>query len=97
MQIKPRKTYRIKGNSKYFKKKYGTSNPLIKIENTDYVVFGGSWAFQNGNPACMLYGMRSAEDDLPSDIIDKQATWYGKVHGLGELVHKSELAEVKKK
>ena len=32
MKIEKNKEYRIKGKSRYFKNKYGTSNPIIRIE-----------------------------------------------------------------
>jgi len=91
--IKKNKVYRIKGESKYFKEKYGTSNPEIRIEDTDKEVFGGSWGDQQGNPACMLFGIRSGmenpkEGGILSDV------WYGKVQGFGELVYGCELEEV---
>jgi len=35
MNIQKNKEYRIKGNSNYFKKKYGTSNPVIRVEDRD--------------------------------------------------------------
>ena len=35
MEIKRGGKYRIKGKSEYFKDKYGTSNPIIVIEDTD--------------------------------------------------------------
>jgi hypothetical protein len=92
--IKKNTRYRIRGNSEYFKGKYGTSNPEILIEDDDYTVFGGSWAFQQGNPACLLYAMRSVKDQLPRDIIEHNTVFYGKVGHLGELVHKIELEEI---
>jgi len=79
------KTYRIKGDSDYFKDKYGTPNPDIRIEGTDTEVFGGSWGDQNGNPACILYAIRSVGVPLSGQV------YYGKINGLGELVHESEL------
>ena len=84
-----RKKYRIKGNSQYFKKKYGTSNPIIQIEGTDEEVFGGRWAFQNGNPACLIFGIRTAMEEVGDNKV-----YYGKIEGFGELVDESELEEV---
>lgn len=48
---------------------------------------GGSWMFADGNPACLIYAMRSAGAGLPTD----NEVVYGKVDGLGHLVHVSEL------
>lgn len=88
MNIQKNKDYRVKGNSPYFKKKYGTSNPVIRIEDKDAVVFGGSWEHQNGNPACLIFAMRAGTDSIRTGDV-----WYGKIDGLGELVDSSELEE----
>ena len=59
--IEKDKSYRIKGESEYFKKKYGTCNPIIEIEDKDTeskrIVLSGwqslstkqSWKKSNGN------------------------------------------------
>jgi hypothetical protein len=93
--IEKNKTYKIKGNSGYFKDKYGTSNPTIIIEDTWMNVGGKSWMCSDGNPACMLYGMRAGMEHLPTD----NNVYYGKIQrgkagALGELVHESELEAV---
>jgi len=95
MVIVKDKKYRIKGSSKYFKEKYGTANPVIRIEDTDKNVFGGSWMIQYGNPTCLLYAMRAGTSELPI----AGEVYYGKVYlksgaGLGELVHETELEEI---
>lgn len=89
--------YRIKGDSKYFKDKYGTSNPVITIEDDHEKVFGKWWGFMNGNPACLLYAVRSPVDNLPMDNAGTGKVFYGHVGKLelGELVHISELEEIK--
>ena len=89
--IKKNQSYAIRGSSKYFLKKYGTYNPTIIIEDKDSVIFGGSWMNQNGNPTCLLYAARSGIEGLPLS----GNVYYGKIEGLGELVHESELLEVK--
>jgi len=100
MSIEKDKEYQIKGKSEYFKNKYGVFNPIIKIEDTDKVVFGGSWGVQNGNPACMLFGMRMGLEGIqyPGKV------YYGKIRinpnekqgpSLGELVCEAELEEIK--
>lgn len=87
--IESGKQYRIKGESTYFLKKYGTSNPDIVVEETDRQVFGKSWGFVDGNPACLIYATRSAFENLPNDDV-----YYGHiVGGFGELVHESELQQ----
>lgn len=94
MKIEKGKTYRIKGNSEYFKDKYGTANPMIEIEDTDENVFGGSWEWQAGNPACMLFGMRCGMEGVEPG----SKVWYGKIGDptlkgarMGELVSEKEL------
>lgn len=49
-------------------------------------VYGLSWMFSNGNPACMAYAIRSAgKVPVDNDVL------YGKVGGFGFLFHISEL------
>lgn len=81
--------YTIKGKSKYFKDKYGTYNPLIIIEDKDTVLWTGGWGVQTGNPACMLFAIRSGCEHLPWN----GQVWYGHIGHLGELVHESELED----
>lgn len=50
-------------------------------------VAGKSWMDCNGNPACLIYAMRSGFDGLPTD----DQVLYGKIDGLGHLVHMSEI------
>lgn len=90
MRIKKGKTYKIRGNSLYFEKKYGTSNPEIEIEDTAMNVWGKSWQVMIGNSTAMLYGMRAGMEDLPTD----DDVYYGKIGVLAELVHESELVEI---
>lgn len=90
MNIVNGETYRIKGESEYLKKKYG-EHPLFRVEGTDREVFGGSWGGQNNNIACMLYGIRSGSEGLPFG----GTVYYGKIGILGELIHETELEEVK--
>ena len=82
--IETGKTYRVKGESKYFSRKYGTPNPEILIEcPLDY---HGEY-----NPASFLYIGRMLAEGLPTD----GKTYYGHIDGLGEFVHKVELELVK--
>ncbi|MCP3682171.1 MAG: hypothetical protein GY861_05710 [bacterium] len=82
--------FKIKGNSKYFARKYNTPNPEIDIEDTDINIWGTSWKDQGGNMACMLYATRTKSEGIPLT----GTTYYGKVQGMGELVHESELEEL---
>jgi len=50
---------------------------------------GGSWMFADGNPAAMVYGIRSGVTGLPLD----DEVVYGKVGLFGHLVHVSEIQE----
>jgi hypothetical protein len=84
------KCYRIKGNSPYFRRKYGTPNPIIRIEAEDTEMWAGGWGYQEINPTCLLYGKRFMEENLP--ITGK--VYYGHIREeVGELVHESELGE----
>ena len=90
MKVEKNKEYRIKGKSPYFKGKYGTANPNITIEDKDTALWSRGWGMQDGNPACMLFGMRSGMEGLPWGGV----VYYGKIGGFGELVHETELEEV---
>lgn len=59
----------------------------IEIEGLWKDVSGQSWMFSTGNPSCIEYAIRAAVDKLPTD--DK--VYYGKIDGLGKLVHESEI------
>ena len=48
---------------------------------------GRSWMFSDGNPAAMVYALRSGLAGLPTD----DEVVYGKVGPFGHLVHVSEL------
>lgn len=50
-------------------------------------VTGKSWMFSDGNPAAMIYGIRSGMEGLPTD----DEVLYGKVDGQGILLHVSEI------
>lgn len=51
---------------------------------------GGSWMNANGNFAAMKYAMRAGMTGM--DVDDEVV--YGKISGLGHLVHVSELGDV---
>lgn len=48
-----------------------------------------SWMYADGNPACLIYAIRAATNNLPED----DNVLYGKIGCLGHLVHVSELGE----
>lgn len=85
------KTCRIKAPSDYFHGKYGDPRPTIIIEDVDVAVFGVPWDMAEGNPAAILYGLRVLRGEVPKE----GKVYYGKINGLGELVHELELEEVK--
>lgn len=80
------KTVKIKPGVEHFQvENFGGSD--FKLEDWWDRVAEKSWMFCDGNPACMIYGLRSGMAGLPTD----NEVVYGKVGGLGHLVHVSEL------
>lgn len=60
----------------------------LRLEDWQDRVFGKSWMACDGNPACMVYGLRSGFNGLPLD----NEVVYGKFEdGRGGIVHVSEL------
>jgi len=72
---------------------YHLNGRLYTIEDWWENLGMGYWMDCNGNFACMKYGLRAGVSDLP---IDNEVV-YGKVNGLGYLIHVSELGEVVEK
>jgi hypothetical protein len=73
-------------------KLYGASEHQVHtfhVEDWWDKMTGGSWMDANGNPAAMNYAIRSGFAGLPLD----NEVLYGKVGGLGYLVHVSEIQE----
>jgi len=59
-----------------------------RVEDWWQNVAGKSWMFCDGNPACLKYAMRiGLKDPVPTD----NEVLYGKIGGLGELIHLTEL------
>lgn len=69
----------------------GGETIAIQIEDWWDRVAGSSWMWAQGNPACMIYAIRTgfADGDIPID----DEVLYGKIDGLGYLVHVSEIEE----
>lgn len=63
----------------------------ISIEDWWDRVAGKSWMNCNGNPACLNYAMRTGFSKLSIPTNDEVV--YGKINGLGHLVHVNELQE----
>ncbi len=61
----------------------------IDIEDWWQNVAGKSWQICSGNPACINYAVRTGLSDvsIPTD----NEVLYGKIDGLGHLVHISEI------
>lgn len=53
---------------------------------------GVSWAYSQGNPAAIIYAIRAGQNGLPWD----DEVVYGKIDGMGHLVHTSELLDALK-
>lgn len=70
---------------------YDTFNEMeFKVEDWWDRVYGFSWKFANGNPACLIYAMRSGFSEVPIPHDDE--VLYGHTQdGLGHLVHISEI------
>ncbi|MBA7619935.1 MAG: hypothetical protein GH143_06560 [Calditrichaeota bacterium] len=92
--------YKLRGNSDYFREKYGTSNPHYMISGEDIEAWEGGWRASN-TPGCTIYGWRNGVELLPTE----GKVYYGHVicgpitpdsHPilLGEVVHESELEPV---
>jgi hypothetical protein len=100
MIIKKNKKYRIKTKSEVFKNKYGNESPYIIIEDRDVVVFGDSWEKRKYVPAILAFMMRQSIDNI-YNLQGNNKAYYGKIFtddinfGIGELVFKSELEEMK--
>lgn len=69
-------------------KKFGGSK--IRIEDWWDRVSGNSWKFAQGNPACLIYAMRTGFTKTPPPTPDDDVL-YGKIDRLGYLVHISEI------
>jgi hypothetical protein len=75
------------------------NHPQYDLNGADYIiedwqdrVMGQSWMFCSENPVCLIYAMRSAFSDLPTD----DNVLYGKVNGLGHIIHISEIEDYDK-
>lgn len=77
--------------AKEVKTNFGTLPVGFEFQVEDYWdrITGGSWMDAEGNPAALVYAMRSAFAGLPTD----DEVLYGKAKGLGVLVHVSEIAD----
>lgn len=72
----------------------GTKHPQYEVGGADFLledwwdrVTGRSWMDANGNPAAMIYAIRSGSSGLPlnNEVV------YGKIDGMGCIFHVTEL------
>ena len=67
-----------------------------KFAGQEYVVedwwdrlMGKSWHVCDNNPACLEYAVRAAMEDMPID----NNVLYGKIGGLGKLIHVNQIEQ----
>lgn len=70
---------------------YLQEGDLFLVEDWWINVDGRSWKGCDGNPACLNYAMRMGLSGLL--VVGDDEVVYGKVGGLGHLIHISELGE----
>ncbi len=84
------KTVQIKANVEHPQvSAFGGSE--YRVEDWWDRVGNGSWMFAKGNPACLVYAMRTGFSKTP--VPDDDEVLYGKVGIFGHLVHISEITE----
>ena len=81
------KKVKIKESAKHLQvPNFGGSE--VVVEDWWDAVAGKSWMDCNGNPACLVYAMRSAgQTPIDDEVV------YAKLNGIGHLVHISEIQE----
>ena len=74
------------------------THPQFEIAGVEYRVedwwdrvYGKGWGESEGNPAALIYAMRSAFQPTPLSFDNE--VLYGKIGGLGVLVHISEIVK----
>lgn len=67
---------------------------IFRVEDYWDKLTGRSWGESQGNPACIIYAMRTGlqKFEVPSD----DEVLYGKIGSLGHLVHVNEIGEITK-
>ena len=83
------KTIKIRSQIKHLQDpNFGGSDFII--EDWYDRIMGKSWMFCDGNPACLIYAIRTGTSEFP--IPNDNEVLYGKTpNGLGHLVHINEL------
>ncbi len=85
-------TVRLKDHVKDGTQGLVVGDAKYRIEDWWDRVYGDSWKRAKGNPGAYHYAMRTATVDYSIPTDDEVV--YGKIDGLGHLVHVSELGEV---
>ena len=93
------KTERLDLAGKTVKIKKGILHPQVKdfggseyhIEGYWDEITGGSWMFADGNPACLIYAIRTSNPKTIVKVPIDDEVLYGKVGIFGHLVHISEI------
>lgn len=80
------KTVRIKPTVRSYSR-FKLADQPFEVEDWWENVAGKSWVHCAGNPACLIYAVRSGKGGIPMD----DDVLYGKIDGLGYLIHISEL------
>jgi len=98
------KLFRIRGNSEYFRDKYGTPNPFYMLKGEDTELWPGGWRAEGAGPACTIYGKRNGVELLPTEgrvyyghvlcEAPGSAGRFSSICPVGEVVHESELEPV---
>ena len=94
--------YLLKGNSKYFKEKYGTSTPVARIDmeikipkkELEEVKEWIHWFREDYNSiglCAILYWQRFRKENLPLF----GSFYYTHIKNHGELIHKKEIDRIK--
>jgi len=95
--INPKKRYRIKTKSSFFKDKYGVESPIITELTRDIDVFGDKWINRQYVPAVLTFMLRQINDNIYNT---NGVAYYGKIEvpdrlfSLGELVFFDELEPI---
>jgi hypothetical protein len=68
------------------------NNVEFQVEDWWDRVYGSSWMFAQGNPACLIYAMRTGFSEVP--IPSDNEVLYGHTpDGKGHLIHITEILE----
>ena len=84
----------VRPTSPYANQAVKVKDSVLKLGGKEFIVedwgenvYGKSWMASNGNPAALEYAFRAGKLGLPID----NEVLYGKIDGLGYLMHVSEL------